>query len=981
MIYPKKIVRRALILFIFALLIIPNFVSAQTKKIKDGKYVYEIVEGDPLGVRIYTLPNGLTVGMSVYKDEPKIQTYIPIRAGSKNDPADATGLAHYLEHMLFKGTDKFGSKDFETEKVYIEEIINLYEKYRSTTDETERKEIYRQIDSVSLIASQYAIANEYDKMLAFIGAEGTNAWTWVEETVYVNNIPSNQLANWLTIEAERYRNPVMRLFHTELEVVYEEKNRSLDNDYVKAYEKLYEELFKNHQYGTQTTIGTIDHLKNPSIKKVIDYYNTYYVPNNMAIMISGDFDPDEAIRLIDERFGYMQPKEVPEYVPPVEEPITSPRQYEVFGPNAEGVIIGYRFDGGEGTREADLLIMLDMVLTNGKAGLIDLNLNQSQKVLDAGSEPTLFKDYSTLELSGRAREGQSLEQVRDLLLAQIELVKKGDFPDWLPEAIVNNLRLQQTQQYESNGSRGYAMVDAYIKNIPWERYIFQIDRLSKITKQDIVDFANEKFDNNYIAVYKKTGEDPNKQQIEKPEINPVNLNREEKSPFVEDLMSNTPNELQPAFLDYGNDINEFRIKNDVPVYYMQNKENNLFSLYYVFDMGTNNDRKLGTAISYLQFLGTSDYTPAEIQQEFFKLGCSYSVFSSQDQVYVTLNGLSDNFLPALQLFEKLLADAQPNPEALANLVDDILKSREDNKLSKSSIRNAMFSYGKYGPKSPSTNLLSEAELKALKPGELISKVSDLASYKHKIFYYGPLTENSLKDDLTINHYMANEFKPYPEALEFTELSTDRNKVYVVDYDMVQAEIVMISKKDKYDKDVVPVLELYNDYFGTGMSSITFQEMRESKALAYSVFSVMSSPQKKDDHRYLYSYIGTQADKLPEAMAGMMELLNDMPQSENSFLAAKNGIIKRIQSERITKSDVLFNYEASKKLGLDYDIRKDVYEQVPGMTYNDIKDFHDKYVKNSSYTYLVLGSKDKLDIATLSKYGDVEYLTLEDVFGY
>ncbi len=265
----------------------------------DGAHTFFTVTGDPLRTRMYTLKNGLTVYMSVNKAEPRIYTSIAVRAGSKNDPADATGLAHYLEHMLFKGTDKYGSLDYEKEKKLLDKVENLYEKYRSTTDEEKRKEIYREIDKTSGEAAKYAIANEYDKMLSAIGAKGTNAYTSFEQTVYINDIPANQLETWLKIEGERFRNPVLRLFHTELEAVYEEKNISLDSDRRAIFFGLLDKLFPVHNYGQQTTIGTINHLKNPSIKKIKEYYSNYYVPNNMALCISGDFDPDQAIKWIE----------------------------------------------------------------------------------------------------------------------------------------------------------------------------------------------------------------------------------------------------------------------------------------------------------------------------------------------------------------------------------------------------------------------------------------------------------------------------------------------------------------------------------------------------------------------------------------------------------------------------------------------------------------------------------------------------------
>lgn len=958
-------------------------ISSQVQHHTEGKYSYTTVDGDPTKSRLYKLDNGLSVYLTVYKNEPRIQTYIPIKAGSKMDPPDATGLAHYLEHMLFKGTDQYGSKDYEKEKPLVEEIINLYEDYRSTTDETKRKDIYRKIDSVSGIAATYAIANEYDKMLSIIGAKGTNAYTWVEQTVYTNDIPSNQLENWLKIESERFRNPVMRLFHTELEAVYEEKNGALDDDGDKAWETLFLSLFPTHQYGTQTTIGTIEHLKNPSIKKVLDYYYTYYVPNNMAIVLSGDLDPEKTIELVDKYFGSKQPGSVPEFYSALQEPISSPIEKEVFGQDAEYLYLGYRFPGAN-TRENDIVTMIDMILANSAAGLLDLNLNQSQKVLGSGSFVISFKDYSTHILSGNARQGQTLEEVKDLLLGQIELVKKGDFPDWLPTAIINDLKLSELRGQESNRSRANSLVDAFIKSIPWEDQVSRIDRLSKITKQEIVDFANANYGNNYALVYKHTGEDKNVQKVEKPSITPVEVNRNDKTEFLRSISESTPEEVKPVFIDFNKDLSKTRLGSGLELLYKQNEENGLFSLSYVIETGSANDSKIPIAASYFDYLGTSKYSPSQLKEEFYKIGCSYGVSAGEDQTTISISGLNENFEKAMNLMEEVIADVQPNDEALNNLVSDILKVRADDKLSRDKILwGAMFSYGKYGSRSPYTNILSEKELAGLKSAELISVIKELPSFNHKVLYYGPLSATEVSQKIEQYHKVpAGGLKTAQTPVKYEELPTNSDIVYVVNYpDMVQAEILMISKKEKYNEDMIPYISLYNEYFGGGMSGIVFQEMRESKALAYSSFSSFTSPQKNDRSHYNIAYIGTQADKLPEAMVGLTSLLNDMPESELTFSSARDNVIQKYNTERITKSGILSSYLASQRLGIDHDIRKDIYDKALDMTLDDIKRFQEKNVKGSKYTILVLGDKNKLDIRTLEKYGKVKFLTLEEIFGY
>jgi predicted Zn-dependent peptidase len=943
-------------------------------------YKYESVPGDPLNARIYKLDNGLTVYMTVYKNAPRIQTYIAVRAGSKNDPKDATGLAHYLEHLLFKGTDKYGSKDYAKEKVELDKIEALFEVYRKTTDEAKRKAMYHVIDSISGYASQFAIANEYPKMLTSIGARGTNAYTSLDQTVYVNDIPSNQLDKWTSIEAERFRNPVLRLFHTELEAVYEEKNRGLDNDNNKLQEAMLASMFPTNTYGTQTTIGTIEHLKNPSLVEIKKFFERYYIPNNMAICLSGDFDPDATIKLIDEKMGSWKTKPLTLYQPAIEKPITQSITKEVVGPQAENLVLAYRF-GEANSADADMVYLVNQLLANGKAGLIDIDLNQQQKVLNAGTELWDCKDYTIHILNGKPKSGQTLEQVKDLLLQEVEKIKMGDFPDWLLPAIMNNIKLKETKQYESNGARASAFVDAFTNNIKWGDYINKKNRLSKITKQQIIDFAKKNYSNNYVLIYKRAGEDKNIQKVTKPTITPIQVNRTDNSDFVKKVLAQPSQDIQPVFVDYNKDIQRFNIKNNIEVLYTPNTENKTFNLYYIFDIGTNQDKKLPIAINYLKYLGTKDLSASQVQEEFFKLGCSFDVFIGEEETRVILNGLAENIEKATKLFEDLLATAQPNEEAFTSLIGDIKKARADAKLNKQKIlRQALVSYAKYGKSSPFTNILSTTELENLHAAELIKIIHELTSYEHRILYYGSSTPAELTALLNKLHQTPSALKPIPSPIQFQ--NTDQNKnVYVVDYDMKQAEVMFLSKDELFNKNFVPATQMFNQYFSGGFGSIVFQEIRESKALAYSVWANYSIASKKTDNNYFSSYIGTQADKLPEAMTSMVNLIENMPESEAAFIVSKEAIMQVIRSERITKTDILFNYESAKKQGLDYDIRKDIFEKVPALNFSQIKAFEETHLKGKQYNVLAIGKRDALDLKTLEKYGPVTFLTLEEIFGY
>lgn len=955
--------------------------AAATTAPAQKEYTYETVPDDPLNARIYTLDNGLKVYLTDYEDAPRIQTFIAVRAGSKNDPADATGLAHYLEHMVFKGTSELGTQNWENEKAELDKIEALYELHRNTTDPARRKQIYHQIDSISGVAATYAVANEYDKILGAIGAKGTNAYTSVEQTVYTNDIPSNQLERWVALEAHRFGEMVPRLFHTELEAVYEEKNRSLDNDGWKVMETLNAALFPTHQYGTQTTIGTVEHLKNPSITEIKKYFDAYYVPGNMAVALSGDIDFDQAIRVIDAHFGKLKGQAVPAFNAAQERLIAQPVVREVSGPSAESIAIGYRFPGMS-SRDALVLSMISSILYNGQAGLIDLNLNQQQKVLQAYGYDNQMKDYSVFRLGGSPREGQSLDEVRDMLLAQVELVKQGKFDDWLIPAIVNDNKISLMQAYEKNSNRADAFVTAFIYGIDWADYVRRPEEFAQITKQDVMDVANRYLNNNYVLVYKRTDQTATASKVEKPTITPVPVNREAQSAYYEAFMATDAPALNPVFIDYKTDIKEAQLKSDIPLLYTKNEENDLFQLYYILDTGTDTNPKLGMAVNYLRYLGNNQFSAEELNKEFYKLGTNFNVSTSGDQVYVTLSGLDENFEQALTLFESLLQNPKADKQALDNLVAGMLKARNDAKLNKSVILNqALVSYAKYGPKNPFTTVQSEKELKAVKPQELVNLIKTIPTYEHRVLYYGPRETDDLVTVLNARHQVPAKLKPVPAEKVYPELDIKEPTVYWVDYNMVQAELIFLTKSVPYSKELVPTVRLYNQYFGAGMSSIVFQELRESKALAYSAYSSYSTANKMNRSNYLVSYIGTQADKLAEAMEGMQELLTNMPAAETNFEIAKASLRNSISSERITKSSILFDYERAKRLALDYDIRRDIYESANTLTFDQLQEFQQKYIRQQPQAILVIGSKDRLNFKELEKYGKVKQLQLKEIFGY
>ena len=941
---------------------------------------YTFLSNDPLATRLYTLQNGLKVYLSSYKYEPRIYTNIVVKAGSKHDPPDATGLAHYLEHMLFKGTDLFGTNNYKKEKPLLDKIEKLYESYRQfDSNETDKKKLlWKEIDSVSSLAAKYANPNEYDIMLSSIGAKGTNAYTSNEKTVYVNDIPSNQFEKWLKIESERFRNPVFRLFHTELETVYEEKNRSLDDDSTRLFQELLNLLFPNHQYGQNSTIGKVTHLKHPSIKKIKDFYNKYYIPNNMAICLSGDFEYDDTIKLIQKYFGSFSPKKTPVFQVIKEQPIKIPIKKEIYGPDAEKVYLGFRFDGAS-SKNIPLLKMVDMILSNSIAGLIDLNLNQKQKIIKGGSFPLIMKDYSLHVLFAKPVKNQTLEQVKDLLLSQIEEIKLGNFPNWLIDAIINDLKMENIKRYEKNNSRCNEFVEAFTLDLTWKKFQSQISDLEKLTKDMIVNFAKENYFNNYVFVCKKKGKKEDS-KIKKPKITPLEINRDQRSDFVNRILDEKVQDIKPKFIDFNESIQKIKI-GDIQLFYKKNIDNNRFKMIYVFDLGLKHNPLLKFSTDYLKYLGTSSFSAKEKQENLYKLGCDFSIKHTEEKTFISISGLKLNFFSIFKLIEKIFLDVIFDDKTMDSFKKQVILNRRNDKLNKSKILfHAMLNYGKSEKNSSFLNQLSENDIQAFSSKSLTKIIKDLFFFKHRVLYYGANSLNELKDIINKTKHTHNLNK-LPSLKNTKETKKNKSYVFIVDYDMKQAEILILARSQKFNSHEIPIIYLHNEYFGGGMSSIVFQEIRESKALAYSVFSTYSIPNVKDKYHYSISYIGTQVDKLNEGISEMLKLLYNVPKSLANFNSSVDSIVNRIRSERISKENVLLEYERLNSLDLHCDIRKNIFENISKFKIEDLKKFHDNNVLQKHYDIMILGKIDKINKKELKKYGEIKVLTLENVFGY
>ncbi len=943
-------------------------------------YNYQTVAGDPMQTRIYTLDNGLKVYLSVNRDEPSIQANIAVKTGSRNDPATTTGLAHYLEHLMFKGTKTLGTTNYAAEAPLLQKISDLYEVYRTMKDPAERKKKYHEIDSISQIAAQYFVPNELDKALAMIGAEGTNAYTSRDQTVYVGELPSNELERWCMLQADRFQNMVIRGFHTELEAVYEEKNMSLVHDSRKWIEALQAKLFPTHPYGTQTTIGTQEHLKNPSIVNIKEYFKRYYVPNNVAICMAGDLDPDQTVALIDKYFGTWKPApsiDVPKFKP--QPKYTTPQDTTVYGQEEETVAMAWRIDRAA-SLDTDTAHMVGLLLNNGVVGLIDNDINQKMLARSAEAGNTPLHDYGIFCLIGSPNAGQTMDEVKQLLLAEVEKVKRGEWDEKLLRSIVANERSQELNSLDYNRMRVSQMVYAYTNDVPWEQYVKTNDRLGKLTKADIIKWATEHLDNGYVCVYKAKGVDTTVAKIEKPAITPIPSNRDKQSQFLADFAKMKPADIQPVFVDFKTDLSFGTTKRGLPIIYKQNTTDQRFRLSYHYEFGSSADKTYEYAGQYYDLLGTKKETVEQIKRDFYDMACTYNVNVSARSINISLSGLQENMSAAVAKLDQYLRNLKPDTALYRQFVDQEQKDRIEQRNTQADCFYALCQYALYGAHNPTTDKPSISQMRVTNPAVYTDAIKSLYDLKHEVAYWGPATMEQLSAIIDKQHKSGKKLADGPQNNPYKYWHTTTDEVVFAPYTAANTNLRMISAEGKTTSlQQRPCISVFNSYYGNDMQSIVFQELRESRALAYTALASYYTADYPGAQEYFLKQIVTQNDKLFDCIEAFNQLSDTIPQSQAALDIAKDNMMKSIASSRTTRYEVINKYLRARRLGIDYDLARTYYQVVPTVTMQDIMKFAADNISHKPQRYAVLGSEKDVDFDRLGKIAPVRRLTLDDIF--
>jgi len=941
---------------------------------------------DPLAVREYQLNNGLTVYLNEDHTLPNVFGAVVVKGGSKRDPADATGIAHYFEHIMFKGTDELGTVDYAAEKVYLDSIRAEYDSLGTTADAALRKKIQLKINDLSIKAADYAIPNELNKILSGIGSMAINAYTTEENIVYFNIFPGEQIEKWLEIYSHRFIHPVFRLFQSELETVYEEKNMSMDNFFMAVLEKFNKSFYRLHPYGQHPVLGTVDDLKNPSISKMIDYFNTYYVANNMALVLCGDFKSDRVIPLIEEKFGTWRGGEVPAFPEYKEKSFTGREVVEERLTPIKLGLIGYRTVPAGHTDEIALEVAGQILSNPSQTGLLD-KLYTDNKIMGAAIFPYVHTDIGAAVLLFAPKIiGQSLEKAEELVMNEVKKVGKGDFDDDLLTAVKLNLIINHKQMLENNTNRSFDIIECFMEGKKWEDFLSYPDKVKKITREDVRIVAGKYYADNYLCFYSKMGF-PKKEKLQKPpyrEVAPTNT--EARSVFAQKIDSMPMVKVEPRFIEYNPDataapdVTVLDLSDNMHYYYTPDPINDLFQLIIQYGVGTRKVPVLSQAADYLSNLGTTAHTFTEFNKELQKMGSTYSVYASPDYFTVSVTGIDDHFEKTMILVNELLTGMKADDAQLSKLVEDAKANRKVETKEVTMESEGLYQYALLKEGSPFLNRLSLREIKDLRSDSLLAVIKRTLNYETDIFYSGSIDCDTVKEILMKSitwplHPVKSESPVVPEMARY-----DSNIIYFMDDKRaVQSQVRMFVEGANTDETTRTYVQPFNEYFGSGMSSLVFQTIREFHSYAYSAYALYTPPARNGFDGVLTGGMRTQADKTCDALDSFRELIADMPEKPERTGNIRELILQSVNSGRPTFRGFAPQVASWIKIGYYDDPDKHRMDLYNNLTFDDILAFYRNNIAGRPVITTIVGDKKRIDMKRLSTMGTLLEVTAKDIF--
>ena len=929
-----------------------------------------------LKTKTYYLDNGLKVVMCENHAQPEIYGAVYVHAGSKNDPSDATGMAHYFEHIMFKGTDRIGTLDWSKESVYLDSISLMYDRLHETDDPAVRTAIQHKINELSIASTDYAIPNEVDVILTQMGGTGLNAGTAYDQTMYFNTFPSNQLNKWMDVYVERFRNPIFRLFQSELETVYEEKNMYGDSPTNAFQELLFKEAFGNHPYG-RPIIGYTEHLKNPQPSKMREFYNTYYVANNMTLILVGDFNIEEVEPVVAEKFGVWRKGELPPQ-PKYDLPVfNGPTIKEVkMTPIKMGALI---FPGIKNS-DPDMvpLTMACTIFFNGETGLAD-KLMLDNKLMAAMLMPLSLEDEgANVMIYIPKLLGQSYEEAEALMFDGLDKVKRGEFSDDLFEAMRMGMLTDRLRATENLDRLANLFLVMETDGQTYEEFLAETERIKTITKDEVVAVANKYFGNDYVSIRSKMGSAP-KDKIEKPNWKPIEAkNTEAKSEFAQMIEAEQVPEVKPQVINIGEEVKITDISDGFKLYSTINTANDIFELQFNFNYGDLDDPDLERAAMYLSMQGTEDKTYEELALELQKMGASISCYTSDNYFTVNITGFEKDLEALLNLCHEMLYNPSNDESKIALMVENEMASIKTMKDDASTLARAVREYALYGEQSQFLNHSGIKEWSKFSGSDFLAKVAEALKYDGYVTYSGNLFPNVLAGTIKAHNILPLKPLKGQEVVRFENRFTESQVFANHNKKFRQSNLYFFIPSEKLSLEDEALSSLFSKYFGTDMYSIVFQEIREFRSLGYTAYSYFSFDNLERKPGHLFGFLGTQSDKTIDGITAMRELMTNMPERREKFNASKEALLKSRASDYVSfrnKPEVVREWM---RKGYDHDPRVEITERIRKAEFKDVMSFYERNIKDRPVVIMMSGNLKKINKKELKQFGNFTELKYKQI---
>lgn len=935
-----------------------------------------------LQVREHKLSNDLTVWLNEDHSQPKIFGAVVVKAGAKDSPN--TGIAHYFEHMMFKGTDKIGTIDYESEKVLLDIIAEKYDALAETDDPQMRAHLQQIINDLSVRAAEYVIPNEFDRLITRFGGTKLNAGTSYDYTLYFNTFSPQYIVQWAEINSERLVNPVFRLFQSELETVYEEKNMYADTMASLAIEKLTERYFYPHPYA-YPIIGSAENLKNPRLSEMRNFFDTFYVASNMGLILSGDFNSDEVLPILESTFSRIR-----KGVPPVRESVTLPPfegrekvNVRIPMPFVKIMALGFRGVPANHPDQIALNIAVSLLNNTNGTGFLD-KLTVDHKVMGAMAVNQSMNEAGVLGLLIFPKFFfQTYAAAEKLVWKQINRVKEGDFTD----EIFQSLKLEQKREYASKlediNSRADVMMRIFSQGKSWQEYLDEVAHIDALSREDVIEAAKKYFTDNYLYVTKKTGRYP-KTPLPKPDYSPiVPKNSDASSAYVERLEKIPVQEVKPHFLDFEKDAEVVSLRPLVTLYKKHNSVNDIFSLTFSYGVGELELRDLEKVSAYLPFVATESMSFDTFRGKLQELGSTLTFDSTDSEFLMVVNGFDSHFNQTMTLVGDFLRHAKPDDKKLRQIVDEAKVTEKSLFNSSENVADMLLEKIKFGERSRYLTKLSFAEIKKLKGKKLLDTFDKVRAVACDLHYCGTLSTGQVIEQ--INRHLPLEEVKVPSKSPYIRdlVKYDKPVVYFMDMEDVTQSIIygymyidpLKNQEDRY------VSRLFNGYFGGDMSSLMFQEIREFRSFAYQVSASLKHPplNRSEKPASFVMKLATQTDKMIDAMEVLEGLIRDMPERPERVEAVKRTIRNWANNEYPTNRSISLKIAGFRREGYESDPNKNYLEYMEGITMGDILRFYREHIKDNQITYAIVGNSKMVDMERLAKFGEIVKVTRKDIY--